>query len=91
MKLYSKQFLGLDSEHNSFEKASVVLFPVPYEGGASYGLGAAKAPDAILDASCYLELYDEVLEIEPYLIGIATVNPPLIPDNPEALIQTIYR
>lgn len=91
MKLYSKQFLGLDSEHTSFEKASVVLFPVPYEGGVSYGLGTAKAPDAILDASCYLELYDEVLEIEPYLKGIVTVNPPLIPDNPEDLMQTIYQ
>ena len=91
MKLYPKQFLGLDSEHTSFEKASVVLFPVPYEGGVSYSLGTAKAPDAILDASCHLELYDEVLEVEPYLIGIATVCPPTIPDNPEGMIQTIYQ
>ena len=90
MTLYSKQFLGLESEFTSFEKAAVVLVPFPYEGGVSYGMGTAKAPDAILDASCYLELYDEVLDIEPYRIGIATVCPPVIPNNAEGMIKTIY-
>ena len=90
MTLYSKQFLGLESEFTLFEKAAVVILPFPYEGGVSYGTGAAKAPDAILGASCYLELYDEVLDVEPYRIGITTVYPPAIPDNPEGMIQTIY-
>ncbi|MCG2714930.1 MAG: agmatinase [Candidatus Marinimicrobia bacterium] len=90
MKLYSKQFLGLEAEFTSFEKAAVVLVPFPYEGGVSYGLGTAKAPDAILDASCYLELYDEVLDDQPYRIGITTVNPPKIANNPADMIQTIY-
>jgi len=90
MKLYSKQFLGLEAELTSFEKAAVVLVPFPYEGGVSYGLGTVRAPDAILDASCYLELYDEVLDDQPYRIGLTTVNPPKIANNPEDMIQTIY-
>ncbi len=79
MKLYSKQFLRLESGFTLFEKAAVAILPFPYEGGVSYGLGTARAPDAILDASCYLELYDEVLDVEPYHIGVATVCPPSYP------------
>ncbi len=90
IKLYSKQFLGLESECISFEDAKVIILPFPYEGGISYGAGTAKAPDAILDASYYLELYDEALDAEPFRIGIATVTPPSIPSNPEELIQTVY-
>ena len=91
MKLYSKQFLGLESEFSSFEKASVAILPFPYEGGVSFGSGTAQAPDAVLDASCYLELYDEILEAEAFKIGISTVYPPFIPKNPQAMIQAIYR
>ena len=90
MKLYPKQFLGLDSKFTLFEKASVAILPFPYEGGVSYGTGTAKAPDAILDASCHLELYDEVLEAEAYKIGITTVFPPDIPNDPEEMIQAMY-
>lgn len=90
MQLYSKQFLEFETESISFDSAKVVILPFPYEGGISYGAGTAKAPDAVLDASSYLELYDEVLDSEPFRMGIATVAPPHIPEEPEAMIQTLY-
>jgi agmatinase len=88
--LYVKQFLGLEAECTSLEKARVVILPFPYEEGISYGTGAANAPDAVLEASYHLELYDEVLEAEPFRIGIATLAPPSIPKAPEKMIRTVY-
>lgn len=90
MKRYKKQFLGLDAAETSFQNAKVVLLPLCYEGGVSYGRGAAQGPDAIINASCYLELYDEVLDAEPYTVGICTVEPPEIPADPHDMVQKVY-
>lgn len=91
LTLHAKQFLGLEPEFTSLENAKVVILPVPYEGGISYGTGTANAPDAILEASYQLELYDEVLETEPFRSGIATVVLPSIPRSPEDMIRTVYK
>jgi agmatinase len=81
VKLYEKQFLGPDTKYTDMDSAAVAVLPVPFEGGVSYGKGAARGPDAVIDASHYLELYDEVLRIEPHRMGIVTVAPPeLQPD-----------
>ena len=68
-------FLGITSPFCDLESAAVAVLPVPYEGGVSYGHGAAEAPDAIIHSSAYIEFYDEILKKEPYLMGIATVAP----------------
>jgi len=69
-------FLGLQGRFSDFQKAAAVILPVPYEGGVSYGSGASGGPMAALRASHYLELYDEVLDQEPFRMGIATMKPP---------------
>jgi agmatinase len=66
-------FLGLDEEGSDFEKAGVVILPVPYESTTSYGGGTAAGPGAILEASRYIELYDQELDSEPWEVGIATL------------------
>lgn len=91
MRPHHQQFLGLDPEYTSYEEAAVCIFPVPYEGGISYLPGTAKAPDAVLEASKNLELYDEVLKAEPYRMGIATIHPPEIPDGAEKVLEMVYR
>lgn len=91
MKPYPKQFLALDPEFAAFRTAAVAVLPFPYEGGVSYGKGTALAPKSIIDASAYVEFYDEVLRAEPYRIGIATVAPPEVPDEPKAMIEAIYK
>ena len=60
MKLSEKQFLGIEGEFVNLEKSAVAILPFPYEGGVTYGKGAAQAPEAVIDASHYLEMYDEV-------------------------------
>jgi agmatinase len=90
MKKYKNQFLGLDAEESSFKNAKVIILPFSYEGGISYGKGTVKGPDAIIDASHYLELYDEVLDVEPYSVGISTIDPPKIPVNSLDIEQSVY-
>lgn len=82
-------FLGLDADLADPATASVVVVPYGYEGGVSYGRGTAAAPAAVIEASHYLELYDEVLDDEPCRVGIATVAQPEIPDRPEAMLDTL--
>jgi agmatinase len=84
------QFLGKDNPYAALDTAAAVVVPFPYEGGVSFGKGAALAPEAVIHASNYVELYDEVLKAEPYRMGIATSRPPAIPQTPEKMIQTMY-
>ncbi|MGH7457799.1 MAG: agmatinase [Longimicrobiaceae bacterium] len=68
-------FLGLEGELASWERARVVILPVPYEASVSYGGGTARGPAAVLDASRYVELYDQELDAEPSAGGVCTLPP----------------
>ena len=56
----------------SYEEAKVVILPIPYELTTTYKPGTREAPLLIIQASRYLELYDQELEYEPYKVGIYT-------------------
>jgi agmatinase len=90
MQLSAKQFLDPGIEFTEYSTAAVVIVPVPYEGGVSYGTGTAGAPDAVIDASRHLELYDEMLAAEPYRMGIATVAAPEIFADAERTHASVY-
>lgn len=68
-----RNFLGLDEATSDFDAARAVILPVPYEATTSYGAGTADGPSAIIEASRYIELYDQELDSEPYVAGIATL------------------
>ncbi len=57
-------------------EAGFVVVPAPYEGSVSYIPGTALGPEALLDASRFLEEYDEELGFETYIEsgGIATLD-----------------
>jgi len=65
---------GLDEQSSSFDKARVVILPVPYDRTASYMKGTAKGPEAIVEASRFMELYDDELDCDPFTIGIHTAK-----------------
>ena len=69
-------FLGIPDDEARYADARGVVVPVPWEATTSYGAGTAKGPAAILDASRYVELYDEVLREEPYRKGGIHTAPP---------------
>ena len=89
MKSHATPFLGITEAARELGNARVVILPFGYEGGVSYGKGAAKAPDAVLKASHYLELYDEVLETEPYEVGIFTAQAHVLPQSGEQVMTRL--
>jgi agmatinase len=91
MKLNSKQFLDLSAEFAEFKTAAVAILPVPYEGGITYGAGTAQGPDAVINASQHLELYDEMLKAEPFRMGISTLMPLKPSADPQGLQKAVYR
>ncbi len=67
-------FLALDEAAADFDRAAAVILPVPYESTTSYGGGTRRGPHAIIDASRYIELYDQELDCEAgALLGIHTL------------------
>ena len=71
----SRSFLGLDEAAGAYDSAAAVILPVPYEATTSWGSGTRNGPRAILDASKYVELYDQELGREPADVGIHTLPP----------------
>ena len=72
----SSNFLAIESAYSNLEKSSVAIVSAPYEHTVSYGGGAGKGPKAILDASAYVEFYDDEFNRELcFDIGIATIKP----------------
>jgi agmatinase len=52
-----------------------VLALIPYEETTTYGHGVGRAPEAIVEASSHVELFDEVLELDASRHGVLTVRP----------------
>lgn len=54
---------------------AVFLGLIPYEETTTYKKGTGCAPDAIVDASGHIELWDETLEYDASVHGIETLRP----------------
>ncbi len=66
MKILNQKnnFLGIQKKHSSFEDSKIVILPVPYEKTVSYGKGTKNGPKKIIEASHFVEFYDEELRRE---------------------------
>jgi len=92
MKTKAKKvnFLDLDAELTGYRSSRFAILPIPYEGTVCYGAGTAAAPQAIIDASTQVELFDEELKGEFYKAGIYTTQPVDCKDaKPEQIQQCI--
>ncbi len=71
------------------DKARCVVIPFGLEQSVSYGGGTAAGPQAIIEASHQLELFDEEFWAEPYArYGIAALRPqPVAPKVADAIDQ----
>jgi agmatinase len=88
----ASNFLGIPEEENTLEKSRVAILPVPYERTVSYGAGTRNGPSAILEASRYIELYDDELDEEVHRIGIHTL-PSWLPESmrPEVCVEQLEK
>lgn len=70
-----RNFLAIDERHSALETAGIAILPAPYEHTVSYGGGTRRGPRAILDASAYVEFYDDEFDRELcFDVGIATLR-----------------
>lgn len=85
-------FLGIEDEHSSYDASKVAILPAPYERTVSYGGGTKTGPAAILDASHYVEFYDEETGREVHReLGIATLSPLVFGKrSDEAALELIF-
>ncbi len=69
----ANKFLDIENKYSDYTSSDFVIVPCPHEKTTSYGHGTKNGPQAILDASQYLELFDQELEIDPSKNGINTL------------------
>jgi len=84
-------FLDMDEEFTQLENANYVLLPVAYDRTSTFQKGADLGPQAILDASDSIELYDVVTDNEAYQAGIYTDTYQYDFDSPESMVQSVYQ
>ncbi|MFZ1730623.1 MAG: agmatinase [Bacteroidota bacterium] len=71
-----ENFLGIDEQHSSLDTAEIAIISAPYEHTVSYGRGTGRGPAAILEASHYVEFWDEEFQRELcFDKGIASLAP----------------
>jgi agmatinase len=82
-------YFELSEELADINSAKAAILPVPYDRTATWKKGAARAPEAILEASHHIERYDVVTGVEPCQWGIATLDPVDFDGPPEELADRV--
>ncbi|MDH4268746.1 MAG: agmatinase [Dehalococcoidia bacterium] len=84
-------FAGLEAPYSNLQQAKTVILPVPYDSTSEWRSGSRHGPQAIIDASQYLELYDLELDRQIYKVGISTLPQvePLL-SSPQDMIDRVY-
>jgi len=85
-------FAGLTPPYSNLQQAKAIILPVPYDGTSEWRGGSRHGPQAIIDASQYLELYDLELDREISKVGICTLPEvePLL-SSPQDMIDRVYQ
>jgi agmatinase len=83
-------FLDLDSSYTRFENARYCVLPVPYDKTSTWLKGSDWGPEAIIDASAHLELYDIETDSEAYKNGVYTHEWSFKPAGQEEMVEKVY-
>jgi len=86
-----KNYAGIPDKYSRIDDAKVVLIPVPYDGTSSWQKGADKGPEAFLEASENMELYDIETKSEVYKKGIYLAPAVTEDASPEKMVDTVYK
>jgi agmatinase len=82
-------FGGIPPKYTDYKKVPIVILPVPFDATSTWIKGADRGPDAILEASANMELYDIETDSEVYLRGIHTAEPVIVEKSPEELANRL--
>ncbi|WP_213520754.1 agmatinase [Nonlabens sp.] len=86
----NSNYAGIPDENAGLDSASIVLIPVPYDGTSTWQKGADKGPQAFLDASANMELYDIETDTEVYHHGIFLADAVTENSSPEAMVAAVH-
>jgi len=86
---YRTNYGDLPKKYSELETAKAVILPVPYDGTSTWGKGADRGPEAILEASANMELYDIETDSEVYREGIFTAKPVMEKSSPEKMVKKV--
>tara|TARA_R110001583_G_scaffold51378_2_gene160494 strand:+ start:2432 stop:3370 length:939 start_codon:yes stop_codon:yes gene_type:complete len=85
-----RTYAGIPEQYSKIETSKVVLIPVPYDGTSTWQKGADKGPEAFLQASENMELYDIETRSEVYKNGIYLADPITENSSPESLVEAVH-
>ena len=86
----TKTYAGIPAEFAKLENAKIVLIPVPYDGTSTWQKGADKGPEAFLNASENMELYDIETDTEVYKKGVYLADAVSEKSSPEAMVDAVH-
>lgn len=82
-------FGDLPEEYSSLNNSNIVIIPVLYDRTGTWLKGADKGPEAIIQASANMELYDTETDSEVYKKGIFTDTNIKLQDQPANMIEQV--
>ena len=79
-------------EEQDYDKAKVVVLPIPYDSTSTYKVGSREGPRALIEASRNMELYSEELGRDISKVGIYTLEE-LAPhfNSPKEMVDRIEK
>lgn len=83
------RYAGLADSYGSEAFSKIVILPVPFDKTSTYQIGSDKGPEALIEASRNMELYDIETESEVYLHGIYT-DKPILAETSETMLKLTY-
>jgi agmatinase len=84
-------YAGIPEEFSKLEKSKIVLIPVPFDGTSTWQKGSDKGPDAFLDASVNMELYDIETETEVYQQGVYLADAITENESPKKMVEAVHQ
>lgn len=86
-----RTFAGIPKKYSYFDDAQVVIISVPYDGTSTYGKGADKGFEAMLNAAENMELFDIETQTEVYKKGIHLAPSVYENKTPEAMCNAVEK
>lgn len=83
-------YAGIPEEFAKLENSKIVLIPVPYDGTSTWQKGADKGPEAFLNASENMELYDIETDTEVYQQGVFLAEAITENTSPESMVDAVH-
>lgn len=86
-----RTYAGIPEKFGKLDTSKIVLIPVPYDGTSTWQKGADKGPEAFLNASENMELYDIETDSEVYQEGIYLAPEITEASSPEAMVEEVHQ